>query len=157
MNKQKLTLLQERLEQQLDSPESARFNMKTFGSKYYPSMNDAFPEYPPVCGTQACLAGETVLSTGQGKIHEFGGILLDSDPDTRSSSSGWLIQSEAAKALELTKAQAQRLFFFKAWNMENRGWPIKYQRMYENAKTPQGRLYAAIRRVERFIETDGRE
>jgi len=157
MNKQKLQVLLTRLENQLDSPEAARFNMRTFGSRYSASTDDAFPGFPPVCRTQACLAGETVLALNKAKIHPKGGILLLSDPLKDSPSIGSQIEQVAMDELELTTAQKQRLFFFKNWTAHKRGWPDNFQHMYENAQTPQGRLYAAIRRVEHFIKTNGRQ
>jgi len=160
MNKQKLQVLLTRLEKQLDSPQAARFNMRTFGSRYTTNTDGALPGFTPVCGTQACLAGETVLALNKAEIHFNGGIILFSDPLKElkeSPSYGGQIEQAAAEELELTTAQKQRLFFFKNWTVLKRGWPDNFQHMYENAQTPQGRLYAAIRRVEHFIKTNGRQ
>lgn len=153
MKTKNLQLLLTRLENQLDSPEAARFNMNHFGTRATAYTAGVLEKFPPVCKTQACLGGETVLATGSGRILEGGGIEIDQ----AGYSSAEAIKDRAQKDLGLTNVQALRLFFFKRWTASNNGWPEKFQQMYENAKTPQGRLYAAIRRVEHFIATKGRE
>lgn len=149
-----LKLLVKRLEDLLDSPTAAQFNMHHFGSEYKSSMAGVLVEFPPICGTQACLAGETVIATGTGKFQEGGGIVL------ADGAGGWSILFQAQKDLGLTKAQSNKLFFFGRMLNErgnNLGWPTQFEEAYDNAKTPQGRLYVAIRRVEHFIKTRGRE
>ena len=154
MNKAKLKRLQLHLEQQLDSPEAARFNMSTFGQKYNPGIMGTLQNFVPVCGTQACLAGEAVIALNLGEIYPEGGISLLSRPTARAY--GGEIESAAIKELKLTLEESERLFYFKGWRTrKHRGWPKKFQTMYANAQTPQGRLYAAIRRLEHFIQTDG--
>jgi hypothetical protein len=50
------------------------------------------------------------------------------------------------------------LFFLRRMGYSTgHGWPLKFEKQYDDAKTPQGRLYVAIRRVEHFIKTKGRE
>src|SRR5579859_3840239 len=139
-------LLISRLEKQLDSPEAARFNMLYFGNAWTPGMGGL--DVAPVCKTQACLAGETVLSTGSGTLSSHGGIYINA-----TGFGGWNILTQAIKDLKLTEPQSERLFFFSSMQESRRGWPKKFEEAYKNAKTPQGKLYVAIRRVEHFIET----
>lgn len=155
MNTKNVKLLIERLEVLLDSPEAPRFNMRYFGNQWGKEMVNLLPivrENPPVCKTQACLAGEAVLATGSGQLHHNGGIIL-----TSTGGSGWEIESQAGKDLGLTLNQRRRLFFFANMNEEEIGWPKKFEEAYRAANTPQGRLYVAIRRVEHFLATKGRE
>src|SRR6267154_1437395 len=78
-----LKLLVSRLEAQLDSPTAARFNMAHFGSAFTKNMIGVLQDFTPVCKTQACLAGETVLATGSGTIvAASGGIVLGTDTFT---------------------------------------------------------------------------
>jgi hypothetical protein len=155
-----------RLEAQLDSPYAARFNMSHFGagvgtSRTFSLILGALQGFPPVCKTQACLAGETVLTTGSGHLLPSGGIALGPS----EIEAAWAIRHQADKDLELTPSQSRRLFFFEAWNGQDyepedgfgNGWPEKFEEAYRNAKTPQGRLYVAIRRVEHFLRKGGRE
>jgi len=146
-----LKLLVKRLEDLLDSPTAAQFNMQYFGTAYRSTMQDVL--VPPICGTQACLAGETVIATGTGRLLDEGGIQII------GGGFGWDIARQAQEDLSLTKHQANRLFFFNRMlqREEGPGWPLQFQEAYENAKTPQGRLYVAIRRVEHFIKTRGEE
>ncbi len=160
INYKNLRLLVSRLEEQLDSPTAARFNMRHFGSAFIPGMTGHLPETYPICKTQACLAGETVLATGRGQIAEQGGIVLNSEIGNLGT---YKIAQVAQEDLGLNNDQARRLFFFKGWyNWINRkntttGWPTKFEEMYNQAKTPQGRLYVAIQRVNHFIKTKGRQ
>jgi hypothetical protein len=63
---------------------------------------------------------------------------------------------QAQKDLGLTSTQATKLFFLPRMGYKI-GWPLKFQEAYDHAQTPQGRLYVAIRRVEHFTKTKGRE
>jgi hypothetical protein len=152
MNIKNLKLLVKRLEEQLDSTEAARFNMKNFGEQYYPAYPGALQA--PVCNTQACLAGEAALMSGQAIIGPNGGFLyLGGGPML-----GAYIEDEAVKFLKLNVAQKDKLFYTKSDQpCIKTGWPKKFDAAYAAAKTPQGRLYVAIRRVEHFIKTKGRQ
>lgn len=155
-----LKQLIEHLEKQLDSPAASRFNMEYFGN----SINYAQAEMieKPVCGTQACLAGETVLTTGAGFLRPFvngagGGIELKSGLNFLGD-----IEEQATRDLGLTYTQQKNLFYLNDMLREEEsslgmGWPEKFGKAYKDARTPQGRLYVAIRRIEHFIKTKGRE
>jgi hypothetical protein len=138
-----------RLEAQIDSPSAARFNMHYFGNQYFHGAKNMPTEYPPVCKTQACLAGETVLEMGTGVLMPDGGIKLNNP--------SMYFPEQAGNDLGLDLNQRRRLFYFATWGVGNIGWPVKFETAYTAAKTPQGRLYVAIRRVEHFIKTHGRE
>jgi hypothetical protein len=146
MNIKNLNKLLAHLKRQKKSKYVNRFNMAHWGERWYSGMRSAL-RYP-VCRTQACLAGETILALKLGKIHPNGGIdLLD-----RYSS----ILFEASNELGLTTEQRDRLFYLPNWN-NGVGWPQKFVEQYNKAKTPAGRLAVAIRRVEHFIKTEGAE
>lgn len=152
MNIKNLKLLVKRLEAQLDSPEAARFNMKNFGEQYYPGYPRALQA--PVCNTQACLAGEAALLSGQATIDPDGGFLTLGGERML----GAYIEEEAIEFLELSGEQRDRLFYTKSdQTWIKTGWPKKFDAAYAAAKTPQGRLYVAIRRVEHFIKTKGKQ
>lgn len=153
MNKKNVRKLINRLEGLLDSPQAAQFNMEYFGNKYYEGMRDVLQV--PVCNTQACLAGEAVLATGHATINIHGGLDIP-NLETTDIETGWYAEHAAAKVLGLTGREAADLFFFKPMNnyrkFKDRGWPKKFEAAYAAAKTPQGRLYVAIKRVEFFLE-----
>ena len=152
MNIKNLKLLVKRLEAQLDSPEAARFNMKNFGEQYYPGYPRALQA--PVCNTQACLAGEAALMSGQATIGPDGGLLNVFGERML----GGLIEDKAVGFLGLNVEQRDKLFYTKSdHTWIKTGWPKKFDVAYAAAKTPQGRLYVAIRRVEHFIKTKGRQ
>jgi hypothetical protein len=167
MNTRNFRLLVSRLETMLDDPKQVgRFNMSHFGRPFNTVWNPIERE-EPICKTTACLAGESVLATGSGSIIRneqgfVGGIEI---PALKNLYTGeYAILHQARKDLGLTLPQTDRLFFFKGWArvVENgysakvtTGWPKNFTSMYNNAKTQQGRIYAAIRRVEFFIKTRG--
>jgi len=151
MNLKNLNLLIKRLKYLRNTEESKRFNMRYFGTEKI-TKNDKKIDNSifsvPVCHTQACLAGETVLLTGSGKIKPKGGIKLLTDESN--------IFGVATRDLDLTINQAERLFYFKEWNDGINGWPAEYEKMYLKAKTPTERLNVAIKRMKCFIKTKGR-
>jgi hypothetical protein len=152
MNIKNLKLLVKRLEAQLDSPEAARFNMKNFGEQYYPAYPGALQA--PVCNTQACLAGEAALMSGQATIGPNGGFFNLGG----GRMFGQVIEDNAVKFLGLNVEQRDKLFYTKSdQTWIETGWPKKFDAAYAAAKTPQGRLYVAIRRVEHFIKTKGKQ
>lgn len=105
----------------------------------------------PVCKTQACLAGETVLAFNAAKILPTGGIIL-LDPHT-----GTEIVNVAQHALGLDSYETGRLFTFQSWGARSNGWPEDFETAYRQAKTPAKRLAVAIKRVKHFIKTNGAE
>jgi hypothetical protein len=166
MKVNKLKQLVQSLEELLDSPESVgRFDMAHFGAIY--ELITPLPNsIKPVCNTAACLAGQTVLVFGTGVLNDDGGIDIIQKLELPS---GWddsrnnQILAQATKDLGLTANQRDRLFFFKGWyNVGTEetvytGWPEQFRSQHDKAKTQQGRILAAIRRVEHFIKTQGRE
>lgn len=145
MNKQRVKRLIKRLEKQkVDSDSAGRFNMNYFGSRIG-EFTSGLLEFP-VCGTQACLAGEAALMMGYARLKPEGGLQL-TDPND-------FFEAAGERALGLTRGETERLFFFKNWGGE--GWPVKFEKAYHKAKTPRGRIGVAIRRLKYFIATDGR-
>jgi hypothetical protein len=123
---------------------AARFNMKYWGA----SCKDISPcEMLAACGTQACLAGETVLEAGLGTIDKRrGGIKL------RVGEYREIIHV-ASDWLGLNARQTANLFNFKAWT-QHEGWPAAFEAAYNTAKTPRDRVQVAIDRVRHFIATE---
>jgi hypothetical protein len=150
MKLQAMQVLLTRLEALLDSEQAAQFNMRYFGSTYSVYTKEALAV--PVCGTQACLAGEAVLAHGLAKVLPSGGLSFKNGHLAAPNE----IEETAIKVLGLTVIQKRKLFFFNYMD-GTYGWPEKFEVMYKAAKTPPGRLYVAIRRVEHFIKTRGRE
>lgn len=140
------------LKRQLNTPEVARFNMQYWGS----SIKNAFFKVEelleiPVCNTQACLAGETVLALGAATLdRENGGLDLVEEFKFRD------IENAAADLLGLTGEEKKRLFWLKGWSRYTMyGWPDQFEQEYKEAKTPRARLEVAIRRLEFFLKTNG--
>jgi len=153
MNIPNLQKLLKHLQKQQNSRRAARFNMKYWGDAHCASMSGVLKK--PVCKTQACLAGETVLALGAAEISAHGGLVLFSNPFGS-------IEKEAAQLLELDDLQRTKLFKFKTWtcsifSSSGNGWPVKFETAYEKAKTPSKRLGVAIQRLKHFIKTDGTE
>lgn len=117
-----------------------------------------------------------MLATGTGSIRKdglgnyIGGIIIPESEKTDTGShfgqrENFNILKQAKKDLGLTTAQVDRLFFFKGWSRITStpygsvtietGWPDNFERAYVGAKTQQGRILVAIRRVEFFIRTKG--
>lgn len=151
MNKPAMIKLLRHLTRQRDSKYAARFNMNYFGMQTggY-SMNGTLEL--PVCKTQACLAGETVLCLKGGFLGRQGGIELYK----RYRIEGLDIDSLATRILNLNEAERDRLFFLYS-HLGRPGWPKEFDKQYLNAMTPFDRLEVVINRVAHFIDTDGRE
>jgi len=142
-------LLRHLMKQQL-SPSAARFNMRYWGNPRSEVTVEVLEE--PICNTQACMAGETVLALGGGYLVKgIGGINLYREFRIKELD----IEDTAAKLLDLTEEEQSRLFYFKSMGYE-RGWPKRYETSYKAATTASARLAVAIRRLEHFIVTNGK-
>lgn len=98
------------------------------------------------CGTVCCIAGQTFLSV---RPNALGWL----KKDTRLSGlqADWpTVQGYAAAALELSAAEAARLFYLK-------NWPEEFSSKYILAQTGAGRISALRDAVENFIQTNGWE
>lgn len=130
--------------------EPRRFNMWDWylkfrgNTKQFSDLRGAILQVPP-CKTVACIAGTAVVLTERQIPLRFP-VFADTD---RSYGSG-LIKNIALEKLNLTFYQGERLFY-----LEN--WPSKFERRYNQAKTPRGRANAAIARIDHFIKTNGAE
>lgn len=127
---------------------AARFNMRYWGDVFDDDMDGVLQK--PVCGTQACLGGETVLALRLGSIAKGGGIFI------KNNSACLGIVLIAQHALDLTEDEKNRLFYLKSWGLVH-GWPDEFDVAYKAAKTPRKRLSVAIARLEHFISTNGAE
>lgn len=125
----------------------ARFNMYYWGEAFREGLAGVLQK--PICGTQACLAGETVLAHRLGNIKKGLGILIK-DGQERD------IERLATSTLGLDNVQKYRLFYLQKHG-QIAGWPIEFETAYLAAKTPKKRLQIAIDRVQHFIVTDGAE
>lgn len=110
MNKKNVRKLINRLEGLLDSPQAAQFNMEYFGDAYFNGMRNVLEV--PMCHTQACLAGEALLSTGQAEIRLQGGLVITT-PDGIRHSSGY-VEEAAKKSLGLTEKESNNLFYLRS-------------------------------------------
>jgi hypothetical protein len=88
-------------------------------------------EYPP-CGTAACIAGWTMLLSGEKPY----------DARTQKSSD----TTRAGKLLGIDDDEQDALFFVSEW-------PHQFFHRYWNAGTPRGRAKIASDRIEHFIKT----
>lgn len=154
MNIPNLKKLVAHLTKQRNSRQAARFNMSFWGDPFIMGMQGALQK--PICGTQACLAGETVLAFKKATIDpKNGGLIFPSSP----CSGGYLAELLAQEILDLDREQKNRLFKFKSWRSESEdcGWPANFETAYGEAETPKKRLDVAIARVKHFIATNGAE
>jgi hypothetical protein len=111
----------------------------------------------PVCGTIGCIAGTVNILAGNCESGEDKdtGLTRYFDPDD-----GWF--TGAMKALDLTKEQAQRLFFHtreiaEANQIEAKYWPDNFSTAYLKATTAKERVEVLKARVAHFIATDGQK
>lgn len=155
MNKQNVRKLLSHLKKQQKSHEAARFNMRYFNLSTRLSSYPAGMLEPPVCNTQACLGGETILALKAGYIPRNGGINIYK----KSRLAELDIEEAATELLGLSLEERQKLFFFSEmlYTDDPTGWPEKFEREYKQATTPADRLAVAIRRVEHFLKTNGKE
>lgn len=151
MNIKNVRKLLSHLKKQQKTEQAARFNMRYFGASCTDGLNDILQQ--PVCNTQACLAGETVLALHAGYIKPNGGINIYKKSPYRL----YDIEDVAVKLLDLTDDERERLFFFRSMTGGANGWPKRFEDKYRNATTPVERLAVAISRVEHFIKTKGRQ
>jgi hypothetical protein len=94
----------------------------------------------PNCGTTACIAG---WATALGK--------------NKNPKQAWLTgvdaRDYAEKKLKITSGEASNLFLTDAW-------PMKYRRSYARAiigKNPTTAASIAVKRIDHFIKTKGKE
>lgn len=153
MNIPNLKKLVKHLEKQQKSQRAARFNMRYWGDRFISKDDSVGCLKTPVCKTQACLAGETVLAFNVAKILPTGGIFLTDYPFSGTGR----ISDVAAEKLGLGPVETARLFTFKSWGPRLNGWPEEFETAYEQAKTPAKRLAVTIQRVKHFIKTNGAE
>ena len=127
--------------------EPRRFDMMTFGDKLDKEAIEALGEEAPPCGTVACIAGHVDWMTHPRLFAASVAI----DRFARDDS----IAKRAAIELGLgfdpsQDTNAGRLFF-------DDEWPKKFQAAFSKAKTPLQRAKVAVKRIEHFIKTNGKE
>ena len=126
--------------------EPRRFDMMTFGRKLNKRTIEALGKQAPPCGTVACIAGH-VDWMAHPRLFAASVALGDYDDS---------IVERAAKELGLNRFElsqdtyAGRLFF-------DNEWPEKFQAALAEAKTPLQRAEVAVKRIEHFIKTNGKE
>jgi hypothetical protein len=92
------------------------------------------------CGTAACIAGWTChIALGQSRTLDDAARHLEA-----------IVGQEAARVLDITADERQRLFVANHW-------PASYYNRYDNALTPEEQAAAAVARIKHFIKTEGRE
>lgn len=114
----------------------------------------------PACGTTACLAGTVLLVTKQGKsflknVIEEGLESISVNPDNDNVIEFPYDTPEiASNILGLTDDQANRLFYFKEWEVKgDSGWPEELSKEYQKAKNGKERFAVLKKRIERFFNT----
>ena len=127
--------------------EPRRFDMMTFGTKLNKRTIKALGKQAPPCGTVACIAGHDDWMAHPRLFAASVAI----DRFHRDDS----IEKRAAKELGLVfdpsqDTNAGRLFF-------DDEWPKKFQAAFSKAKTPLQRAKVAVKRIEHFIKTNGKE
>lgn len=95
----------------------------------------------PNCGTTACIAGWAIAIANHENPREA--------RDRYIEKGYWDIVEHAAGILGITPSQGERLFFIYHW-------PARYRRQYGKL-TVEGKAKRAVRRIEHFIKTRGKE
>ena len=127
--------------------EPRRFDMMTFGDKLDKEAIEALGEEAPPCGTVACIAGHVDWMTHPRLFAASVAI----DRFARDDSIAERAAKELGLGFELSQdTYAGRLFF-------DDEWPKKFQAAFSKAKTPLQRAEVAVKRIEHFIKTNGKE
>ena len=116
MNIKTFNLLLKRLQSLKGTEQAKRFNMDMFGGAVtkIDLPHDKSILGMPVCKTQACLAGETLLATGSAVIRARGGLKITKKPPDGVDGDDYWFPGAAADELGLTPDQASRLFYLKS-------------------------------------------
>ena len=127
--------------------EPRRFDMMTFGTKLNKRTIRALGKQAPPCGTVACIAGHVDWMTHPRLFAASVAI----DRFARDDSIVERAAKELGLGFELSQdTYAGRLFF-------DNEWPEKFQAALAEAKTPLQRAEVAVKRIEHFIKTNGKE
>lgn len=149
MNVKVLRQIQKRLIKQSQDQKHCRFNMNHF----IQSTPLAFrTTEQPVCGTQACIAGETLILAGKAKYSRK--LKSYVFPETHGNGIASTEHKTAQKILGLTNEEANRLFYFAGWQ-NSIGWPNDLAAAYQNAESGMESALIGAARIERFIRTEG--
>lgn len=117
----------------------------------------------PPCGAVGCLAGTACILSGKASVENEEVINGRNVITYFRPSNGWF---EAGRdALDLTREQAESLFFSdayladsNAWSSGKHYWPEPFATEYtKNRFNPEARVQILKRRVAHFIATEGRE
>lgn len=131
-------LLREVQEYILDEPK--RFNMETWC--------DRSGESP--CGTTLCIAGAALtINAGVAKRPILRALTSESLRPlyTLWGCEGYSdVEPVAAKLLDLTATETQRLFY-------DFQWPQPFRNLMANAETPEAKAAIGVARIEHFIQT----
>jgi len=110
----------------------------------------------PPCKTVSCLGGTCLLVSKAGRDFLKENGCIKENAKTCSVEFPGETVKVATKILGITDEQAENLFSFKEWSWGEdnpSGWPKKFSRRYEEAKTARGRFLATKARVLDFIRT----
>jgi hypothetical protein len=141
LNKPLIERIIKRLE---DYPES--YDQEDFGRKWRTDFDKMYHNRPkPPCGTVCCLAGEAIICASVNP--KAGAIRLMKLINGTNISEPEL---SAARALGIAEHQAGLLFEGGAV-----GWPKKYRKQYNNAKSFRGQARAAINLLKAILKTNG--
>lgn len=153
----KLRAVQQNLLAQSVRPEICRFNMRYFGVKLSEAAGGVTADAAPLCGTQACIAGETILNAGLAFIPKGGGFTLTAEAKAIAARESRFDEEVVARRLlGLTDEQARRLFYFTRMG-QGFGWPKHLEAAYEACTTATGRALIGAQRIELFIQTNGEQ
>jgi hypothetical protein len=136
--------------------EPKRFYLGSWGGSILPDVVDSLMdnedsfsrtmlEQRPPCGALGCIAGTACILTGA--IKPKLGSKIFFFPESTAH--------KARRLLGIDAAAAERLFYLSEWGYD--GWPRKFERAYERCRTPRGRASVAVRRIDHFIKTKGKE
>lgn len=118
--------------------EPRRLEMESWASKVERGEFSNPKHYPP-CGTAACIAGHAVWLENP---KAFKAAIIGKKEKE--------IDQRAQRLLQITQGQSARLFYV-TW------WPYDLSDQYREANTPLKRARIAVKRIDRFIESDGTE
>jgi hypothetical protein len=112
------------------------------------------------CGSTSCIAGHAAAIAGwllpKGDPFSVAGWRVDVKPAAEVGRPevvhvvGFVGPEPFIRVLDLTEAQAERLFHAVSW-------PREFEDAYDAAPTPAAAARVAVDRIEHFIATDGAE
>ncbi len=107
------------------------------------------------CGTAGCICGWAVALQDKKTLAEENEAVKSKTPEMGYSTFAKLMEKLGREALGLTKSQANRLFYVETDGSAK--WPIDLAEALDGSTNPESYAQVVADRIDRFIETKGKE